>query len=174
MGGPGQEKKARPQRSPLNPPCARYSLERRLAVSPFSPRPPPQRTGGRRSRARHMAPAPHGFGLPGGGGGGEGPPRDSQRRLQAARSAAPASQPPPRRATPDTHPRGWHDGGSGDGKPARSATDCPFPPAFPRHPAALWETQSPRVPVWHRCSRRKLQFPACYAPRPRHGPQRGR
>lgn len=43
--------------------------ERRLAVSLCSPRPPPQRTGGRRSRARHMAPSPRGFGPPVGGGG---------------------------------------------------------------------------------------------------------
>lgn len=67
-------------------------------------------------------------------GGGEGPPGDSQRRLQATRRAALATQPPPRHANPDTHPRGWHDGGSGGGNPARSATDCPFPPTFPRHP----------------------------------------
>lgn len=77
------------------------------------------------------------------GGGGEGRPWDSQLRLQATRSAAPVAQPPPQRASPDTHPRGWHDGGSGGGNPARSATDCPFPPAFPCHPAALWETQFP-------------------------------
>lgn len=67
------------------------------------------------------------------GGGGEGPPGHSQQRLQATRRAALASQPPPRHANPDTHPRGWHDGGSGGGNPARSATDCPFPPTFPRH-----------------------------------------
>lgn len=124
------------------PSMCTYGLDRRFPASLCYPWPPPQRTGGRRSRARHMAPVPRGFGPPGAGGGGEGPPGNSQLRLQSARSAAPASQPPPRRATPDTHPRGWHDGGSGDGKPARSATGCPFPPAFPRHPAALWETQS--------------------------------
>lgn len=63
-----------------------------------------------------------------------GPPGDSQRRLPEAWNAAPAAQPPPRGASPDTHPRGWHDGGSGGGNPARSATDCPFPPAFLRTP----------------------------------------
>lgn len=89
-----------------------------------------------------MAPAPRGFGAAGGGGVGEGPPGDLQQKLQATRSTAPAAQPQPRRASPDTHPRGWHDGGNSGGNPARSATDCPFPPAFPCHPAALWETQS--------------------------------
>ncbi|CAN0011952.1 unnamed protein product [Rangifer tarandus platyrhynchus] len=57
-----------------------------------------------------------------GGRAGEGPPGDLQQKLQATRSTAPAAQPPPRRASPDTHPRGWHDGGSGGGNPARSAT----------------------------------------------------
>lgn len=55
-----------PQLSPVHSPCARMArIDACLCVTH---RPPPQKTGGRRSRARHMAPVPRGFGPPGEGG----------------------------------------------------------------------------------------------------------
>lgn len=118
------EKKAWPRSGPVCLPPARYARNR---VPGFLcvPRPPPQRTGGRRSRARHMGSRPRAaLGPPGGGEGRPGTCRSSRR----LRSTAPAAQPPPRRALAPTPPEGpGTTAAAAAATPARSATDCPFP-----------------------------------------------
>lgn len=54
----------------------------------------------------------------------------------------------------------------------RPTVPSPLPSlATPLH---CGKCSTPRAFSWHGCAKRKLQFPASYAPRPRHGPQRGR
>ncbi|XP_035137816.1 uncharacterized protein LOC118149713 [Callithrix jacchus] len=94
-----------------------------------------------------MARALRGFGPPGGKRRGRPGTLSGASRQPGERLLRPS--PPPRRAGPDTHPRGWHDGGSGGGggNPARSATDCPFPPAFPRPPRCTLGDAVPPPPL---------------------------
>lgn len=164
--------KAWPRSGPVCPPPALYARNRFLASSVFPPAAASEDRREAEPRATH-GPGPARLW---GRRGEQGRGRPGTCSRSSRRPGAQLLRPSPRPgALAPTLTRG-----AGTMAAAAAATQRGLRPSVPSPlpslatPLHSGKRSPPRALFWYRCARRKLPFPTSYAPRPRHGSQRGR